>query len=96
MQRMEHLSGLSKETIDRLTGGDSFCYFTVAPNMGSGDPITYPLSVWVKGKYPMRNVVAEIQTVSPGKDTESLDRQMQSMHTLPLGDGTLLPGVHPS
>jgi len=95
MHRMERLSGLSKETIDLITGGDSFCYFTVAPNMGAGDPITYPLSVWVKGKYPMRHVVAEIQTVSLGKDPESLERQMRSMRTLPLGDGTLLPGVHP-
>ncbi|PYJ65407.1 MAG: hypothetical protein DME76_18275 [Verrucomicrobia bacterium] len=84
-----------KELIGQLTGGDSFCYFTVAPNEGFGTPITYPLSVWVKGKYPMRNVVAEIQLVYTGQDAQSLERQRRSMHTLPLGNGTLLPGVHP-
>jgi hypothetical protein len=59
------------------------------PNMGEGDPPTYPLTLWVKGKYPMRNVVAEIQTVydDPAK-------QLQSMRTIPLGDGTLRPGLY--
>lgn len=95
MRRMEQLSGLSREALGNLTGGDTFCYFTAVPNMGSGEPITYPLTIWVQGKYPMPNVVAQIQTVIPGNDPESVRKQFQSMRILPLGNGTLRPGVHP-
>jgi hypothetical protein len=85
-----------KELTDKLdnitnefTGGDTYAYFTAVPNMGEGDPPTYPLTVWVKGKYPMRNAVAEIQTVY-----DDLTKQLQSRRKIPLGDGTLLPGLY--
>jgi len=73
------------DTLGQLTGGDTYCYFMVAPNLGSGNPVTYPLSVWVRGKYPMRSASSQIQTL--------LNRNQVQMISLPLGDGTLLPGV---
>jgi hypothetical protein len=72
-----------------FTGGDTYCYFTAVPNMGKGDPPTYPLTLWVNGKYPMRNVVAQIQTVY-----DDVTKQIQSMRSIPVGDGTLLPGLY--
>ncbi len=83
-QLTSKLDGITNE----FTGGDTYAYFMAVPNMGEGDPPTYPLTLWVKGKYPMRNVVAQIQTVydDPAK-------QFQSMRNIPLGDGTLLPGL---
>jgi hypothetical protein len=88
------IASLSKQTVGQLTGGKTFCYFTVSPNTGSGSPVSYPLIVWVRGQYPMQHVVSTIQTVSPAGDPQSVMRQLQSMRTLPIGDGTLLPGVH--
>ena len=38
----------------------------------------------------MRNTVVQIQTVD-----DDIAKQLQSMHNIPLGDGTLLPGMHP-
>ena len=40
----------------------------------------------------MRNVTAQIQTVGDARDPNSIIRQLHSIATLPLGDGTLLPG----
>ena len=48
----------------------------------------------VYGKYPMKNVSAQIQKIEEARDPECLNRQMQSMHLIPLGDGTILPGPH--
>jgi hypothetical protein len=78
------LDGITNE----FTGGDTYAYFMAVPNMGEGDPPTYPLTLWVKGKYPMRNVVAQIQTVY-----DDPTKQFQSMRHIPVGDETLLPGL---
>ena len=62
--------------------------------MGSGNPITYPLTLWVNGRYPMRSVGATIQQLRENNDEESMRRQLESWHAIPLGDGTILPGPH--
>ncbi len=77
------------EITNELTGGDTYAYFMAVPNMGEGDPATYPLTLWVKGKYPMRMAVAQIQTVY-----DDAAKQFQSIRNIPLGDGTLPIGIH--
>ena len=76
---------------NELTGGDTFAYFMAIPNLGEGDPPTYPLTLSVKGKYPMRKVAAQIQTVY-----DDPTKQVQSMRPIPIpsGDGTILPGIY--
>lgn len=76
---------LSKEGINAVTGGDTFCVFVADPTNNSSG--SYPLTVWVYGKYPMNNVVAQLQTIG--------DNTLPYFHDIPLGYGTLLPGVHP-
>jgi hypothetical protein len=88
------IAGLAQNNLSATTGGSTFAEFGVAPNMGSGNPPTYPIFVDVVGKYPMRSVSAEIQKLEKERDPESIHRQIQSMHALPLGDGTILPGSH--
>jgi hypothetical protein len=85
--------GLSHKALSELTGGDSYAYFSAVPNMGSGSPVTYPMTVWIDGIYPMRNMSATIQRIETGRDPESIQRQLQSWHTILLSD-TLLPGPH--
>jgi len=78
------------EITNELTGGDTYAYFMAIPNEGEGDPPTYPLTLWVKGKYPMQKIVAQIETVY-----DDPDKQLQSRRNIPLGDGTFRPGIHP-
>jgi hypothetical protein len=88
-QEIKELTDKLDNITNEFTGGDTYAYFMAVPNMGEGDPPTYPLTLWVKGKYPMRNVVAQIQTVY-----DDPVKQFQSMRNIPLGDGTLLPGLY--
>ncbi len=85
--------GTARSNLDAVTGGDTFVEFDVAPNMGQGNPPTYPMSVFIVGKYPIRNLAAEIQKVEPQRDEASIYRQIQSMHMLPIS-GDVLPGAH--
>jgi hypothetical protein len=89
-REIKELTNKLDNITNEFTGGDTYAYFMAIPNMGEGDPPTYPLTLWVNGKYPMRNVVAQIQTVYDDPVT-----QLQSMRNIPLGDGTLLPGLYP-
>jgi hypothetical protein len=89
-REIAELTSKLDEITNELTGGDTYAYFMADPSTGAGDPPTYPLTLWVKGKHPMRNAVAQIQTVydDPAK-------QLQSRRIIPLGDGTLSPGFYP-
>src|SRR6266511_5134627 len=78
------------EITNELTGGDTYAYFMAIPNEGEGDPPTYPLTLWVKGKYPMQKIVAQIETVY-----DDPDKQLHTRRNIPLGDGTFRPGIHP-
>ncbi|MGB2604396.1 MAG: hypothetical protein WBC78_12435 [Candidatus Sulfotelmatobacter sp.] len=91
-EQTARLLQLEKESLDNITGGDSYAY--VAAGMTSGPP-PYPLFVWVKGKHAVHDLAAEMQTVIPGGTRESTVRQLQSMHPLPLGNGDFLPGPTP-
>ena len=95
MDKSNRIIGGVKDNLNAVTGGSSFAEFGVAPNMGFGNPPTFPLFVDVYGKYPMRSVAAQIQRIEEGRDPENIKRQIQSMHAIPLGDGTILPGPHP-
>jgi hypothetical protein len=88
-REIKELTSKLENITHELTGGDTYAYFMAVPDMGEGDPPTYPLSVSVKGQYPMQNVVAQIQT-----SYDDPAKQFQSMRTIPLGDGTLPPGVY--
>jgi hypothetical protein len=81
----------SKESVKEATGEGTFCYFWAVPNQGRGNPPAYPLTVWVRGKYPMRNVVASINETG----STNPDDPVTGLRNIPLGDGTLVPGVHP-
>jgi hypothetical protein len=94
VEKSNKILGGVQDNLSAVTGGRSFADFGVAANIGSGNPQTYPLLVDVYGKYPMKNVSAQIQKIEEARDPESLNRQMQSMHLIPLGDGTILPGPH--
>jgi hypothetical protein len=63
----------------------TYCVFIADP---TGNHAAYPLSVFVYGKEPMLNVTATIQPVRENSTPDDVQR-------LPLGDGTLLAGVHP-
>jgi hypothetical protein len=92
LEKKQEIANLTRKLDDitnEFTGGNTYAYFMAVPNMREGDPPTYPLTLWVKGKHPMRNVVAQIQTVY-----DDPTKQFQSMRNIPLGDGTLLPGLH--
>ena len=87
-EKRQEIAGLTSKLNDitnQFTGGDTYAYFTAVSNMGVGDPPTYPLTLMVKGKYPIRNTVVEIQTVSDDPAKPNLIRQ------IPVGDGTLFP-----
>lgn len=94
-EQFEVTIGGVKENLSTATGGNSFAEFFASPNMGYGNPPTYPLFVSVYGKHPMRNVAAEIQTVSYSGDPEGVQKQIQSIHSIPLGSETILPGPRP-
>jgi hypothetical protein len=81
------IASLGKETISQITGKGTFLYFTVVPNLGSGNPVSFPLSVWIRGKYPMREVTTVIQNTASFAISSNLTQP-----TLPLPK-TLLPGV---
>ncbi len=91
MDKSNKIFGGVRANLDAVTGGKTFAQFGVIPNMGSGNPITYPLTVDVVGKYPIRSMNAEIQKIEPQRDSASIFRQMQSMHALPIS-GDVIPG----
>jgi hypothetical protein len=83
------IESIGKKTISQITGQGTFLYFEVSPNLGSGDPLSFPLSVWIRGKYPMREVTSVIQKAGGFVVNPNLIQP-----TLPLSK-TLLPGVSP-
>jgi hypothetical protein len=95
-EQLRHFNEIAdgiKDNLSAVTGNGSFLEIGPVPNMGAGNPPTYPLVVEVVGKYPMRSVVAQIQKVELKRDPESIKKQFLSMHNLPTGD-TILPGAH--
>ena len=84
---------MSGATLGQLTGAGTFCNFLAVPNMGAGNPVSYPVNVWVQGRYPTHHVVSDVQRIVGPGDRQSIARQFQSIRSIPLGDGTLLPGV---
>jgi hypothetical protein len=95
-RRMQGLSKTSAQVISMMTGGDSFCYITAITNAGAGDPITFPLIVWVSGNYPMRNVASETGPMFDHTTQETMMEQIRETRPLQLGDatGTILTGLH--
>jgi hypothetical protein len=89
LEQSQNITSLAEENISQVTGRGTFSYFVVAPNLGAGDPITFPLQVFVRGKYPMREVSSSIQRAGNFAITGNLIQP-----TLPLAK-TLLPGVSP-
>jgi hypothetical protein len=94
-RRMQGLSKASAQAINLMTGGDSFCYVTAITNAGAGDPITFPLIVWVSS-YPMRNVASETGPIFDHPTQETMTEQIRETRPLQLGDatGTILGGLH--
>jgi hypothetical protein len=92
MAEAKRLNRLSQESLANITGGESYAY--IAAGIGLRPP--FQLSVWVKGKHGVHNLSAEIQTMPKAgevRDNASVERQIRSMHTLPLGNGDFLPGI---
>lgn len=83
------ISKMTRQSLDDMPGGDTYCYFTADTSRGSGNPPTYPLTIWVKAEHPMRQAGGEIQTVY-----DDLNRQLASVRKMVLPDA-LLSGVHP-
>jgi hypothetical protein len=93
MEKSQQLMGLSQESLANITGGDSYAY--IAAGLGQQPP--FQLQVWVKGKHAVHNLAAEMQTLQIAgevRDSDSIMRQMKSMHMLPLGNGDFLPGIN--
>jgi len=66
LRHFERLGRLSTESIEELTGGDSWVWFLVVPNLPNGNPPTYELSMRVEGKHPLHDVTAGLRIDSPG------------------------------
>jgi hypothetical protein len=90
MARSDKLLGLSKESLDDTTGGDSYAF--IAALMGEHPP--FQLLVVVKGKHGVHNASAEMYTVQDRKNQDWLIQQLRSKIRLPLGNGEFLPGTH--
>jgi hypothetical protein len=56
----------SRETLNHLTGGDTWASFIVIPNVPIGAPPTYELLMDVRGDYPLRAFSASIRIDVPG------------------------------
>jgi hypothetical protein len=54
----------SRETINQLTGGNSWAWFMVVPNTPTGRPPTYELLMGVEGEYPLHDVVVTLRVDS--------------------------------
>lgn len=85
------LSNLSKENLDAVTGGRSFLYFEAVEN-----PNARPsLDCIVKGRYPMRNVLADMYLTDTGK----FDHDVINIPTIDVERSFTLndlsPGSHP-
>jgi hypothetical protein len=91
MKKSDRLMGLQKESLDNITGGDSYAW--IAAGMGPQGP-PFQLMVWVKGKHGVHDLAAQIQPLL-GKHAESIRRQILLIHALPLGNGEFLPGPTP-
>jgi hypothetical protein len=89
LEQSQNITSLAQENISQVTGRGTFCYFIVAPNLGAGNPISFPLQVLVRGKYPMREVSSAIQRTGNFVVTQNLIQP-----ALPLPK-TLLPGASP-
>jgi hypothetical protein len=89
LNQSQTIASLAKQSVSELTGGDTFPYFVAVPNAGSGNPTTFPLMVFVRGKCPMREVSTAVQRSGQFAISENLTQPL-----LPL-PSTLLPGVSP-
>lgn len=90
IDKSNKLMSMSKEGLDEITGGDSYTY--VIAGLTSAPP--FQLMVNVRGKHSVHNVTAEFQQYF-GRDSDSVRKQLQSMHGLPTGSGSFLPGITP-
>ena len=94
MEKSNKIVSEVQNNLDAVTGSKSFPEFSVPINRGSGNPITYPMILMIYGKYPIRNMHAEIQQKLEGQyDNESIIRQIQWMHSLPI-EGDVIQGAH--
>jgi hypothetical protein len=94
MAKSDQLTKLSQEGLANVTGGDSYAY--IEAGIGSRPP--FQLIVSVRGKHAVHNLLVSIQTLPKAgeiRDNDSIMRQMNSMHSLPVGNGDFLPGVTP-
>ena len=51
--------GTAKNNLEAVTGGNTFVEIDAVPNMGVGNPITYPLTVSINGKYVLPQLEME-------------------------------------
>lgn len=79
MRRMQALGDLSTESVNEMTGGDSFAY-AVAVNFGTGALLT----IQVHGQYIVRNVLYEVMEGNP-PSSPSLDSLLKGTF-IRLGD----------
>lgn len=88
------LAGTSQETLNELTGGDS--YPVVTPGIRFGNPKEVPLSLDVKGHYGLRDFELSIEE---GEWTDPLtNKQIWSLPKMflnPTGLGVLLTSLRP-
>jgi hypothetical protein len=89
LKQFRELAATSKESLDNITGGDSYTY--IAADIGLRPP--FQLSVWVRGTHGVHNVSAEIQEARKDNTQASIRRQMHTMRALQLGTGEFLPGI---
>jgi hypothetical protein len=92
MKKSDKLISVTQESLNNITGGRSYAF--VAAGIGPQGP-PFSLEVWVKGKYGVHHLAADMQTVLDGRDAETAKRQLQTKHSLPLGNGEFLPGPTP-
>jgi hypothetical protein len=83
---------LATEISGEVTGRGTYCYFRAQFSRGTGSPTTYPVGIFVKGKYPMRNVYALLFESVPG-DQQKTYANFTNPRRINLDD-TLVPGAH--
>jgi len=88
MKRSNQILGLSEESLNNITGGDSYAF--VMAGITPSPP--FQLAVDVVGKYPVHDFHPNIQQEF-GSDPTSVQKQIASMHALPVGDGDFVPGI---
>jgi len=64
LRNFDQLGRLSTESMEELTGGDTWVAFVVVPNFPLGDPPTYELLCQITGRHPLHEVSARIRSDS--------------------------------